>query len=335
MAEIIHPDEIDFESYMETTEKRQRVKAASIYVQALIDRVNNPVPQRHHLMPWVKTKGILQFRPGEVTVWGGENGSGKSLVTGQVALSLCAQDSRVCVASFEMKPIKTLERMGRQWTHHSLSDKDVMSNPAERRALLERYTEFKEWTDNRLWLYDQQGTVQWRQVCAVARYAAQELGVGHFFIDNLAKCVAGEDDFNGQKAFIDQVCAVARDEDIHIHVVHHVKKPATAHAKATKYDFKGSGAITDQPDNVIAVWRNKAKEKKSAGMGADAADTLLIVDKQRNGEGWEGEIALWYLHRSQQFVAGPNEEPMQFFNSPDAHEVPHTPYIVPYAESFS
>lgn len=316
MAGLITDDDIDFDRYMQATEARQRVKAASIYVQELIDQVHNPRPSRHHVMPWGKTSRILQFRPGEVTVWGGENGSGKSLVTGQVALSLGAQDTRVCMASFEMKPMKTLERMGRQWTHHSLQDRMIMSDPSERRALLEKYEDFKVWTDGKLWLYDQQGTVQWRQVCAVARYAAQELRVRHFFIDNLSKCVAGEDDFNGQKAFVDELCAVARDEDIHVHLVHHVKKPATANAKPDKYAMKGSGSITDQPDNVIAVWRNKAKEKQAGIRSADAADTVLIVDKQRNGEGWEGEIALWYLPRSQQFVAGAAMEPMEFLNPP-------------------
>lgn len=322
MAEIFDSGDIDFPRYMHATEAKQRVKSAAIYVQALIDRVNNPVPYaRPHTMPWAKTSGILQFRPGEVTVWGGENGAGKSLVTGQVGLSLCAQDLRVGVASFEMKPINTLGRMGRQWTHHSLNDKEVMSDPPERRALLERYAEFRDWSDGKLWLYDQQGTVQWRQVCAVARYSAQELGIQHFFIDNLAKCVKGEDDYNGQKEFVDELCAIARDEDIHIHLVHHLKKPASPNAKPTKADYKGSGSITDQVDNVISVWRNKAKERSSI-RSADAADTVLIVDKQRNGEGWEGEIALWYLPHSQQFVSSATEEPMEFFNAP-GHDAAH------------
>lgn len=316
MAETFDDRDIDFSQYMDATESKQRVKSAAIYVQALIDRANDPHPViRHHYMPWAKTAGILQFRPGEVTVWGGENGSGKSLITGQVALSLCAQDTRVCIASFEMKPIKTLERMGRQWTHFSLNDREIMCDPSERRALFERYDDFKHWTDGKLWLYDQQGTVHWRQVCAVARYAAQELGIKHFFVDNLAKCVAGEDDYNGQKAFVDALTAIARDEDIHVHLVHHLKKPNSPNSKPEKSDFKGTGAITDQPDNTIAVWRNKVKERQSI-RSADAADTVLIVQKQRNGEGWEGEIALWFLPKSQQFVSGANEEPMEFINPP-------------------
>lgn len=319
MAEVFSEADIDFARYEQVTNHKQHVKSASIYVQAAIDRANNPVRSNHVYMPWGKTHKLLQFRPGEVTVWGGENGSGKSLVTGQVALSLCAQDLRVCIASFEMKPMKTMERMGRQWTGNSLDDPQIMCDPAERRALLDQYADFRDWTSGKLWLYDQQGTVEWKQVCAVARYAAQELRVQQFFVDNLSKCVAGEDDFNGQKAFVDELCAIARDEEIHIHLVHHVKKPSTPNSKPDKYAFKGSGAITDQPDNVIAVWRNKAKERKTVKDESEV-DALLIVDKQRNGEGWEGEIGLWYLPQSQQYVAGKNSPRMEFFNPPTADQ---------------
>lgn len=315
----ITDDEIDFETYMHVTDHQQKVRAASTYVQALMDRVNSPVREKQLYMPWGKTKNLLQFRPGEVTVWGGENGSGKSLITGQVALSLCAQDEKVGLASFEMKPTKTLERMGRQWTGFNLNDPLILCDPVERRELMAKYTEFMQWTDNKLWMYDQQGTVSWKQVCAVTRYCAKELGITQFFVDNLMKCVAGEDDYNGQKAFVGELCAIAQDENIHVHLVHHVKKPTADNAEPSKYDFKGSGAITDQVDNVIAVWRNKKKERatqtKKPVFDTDP-DAKLIVDKQRNGEGWEGAIYLWYDQASSQFLAGNKHKPMEFFNPP-------------------
>lgn len=313
---VITSDDIDFALYEHVTDHQQKVKAASVYVQALLDRMNTVNREKRVFLPWEKTHGLIQFRPGEVTVWGGPNGSGKSLVTGQTALSLCAQGEKVCVASFEMKPMKTLERMGRQWTHMSMADDHNLADPRMRAILTDVYEQFRDWTDTRMWLYDQQGTVQWKQVCAVARYCAKELGITQFFVDNLMKCVAGEDDYNGQKAFVDELCSIARDSNIHIHLVHHIKKPSTENAKPTKYDFKGTGAITDQPDNVIVVWRNKEKERKFQDGKATAMtepDAMLIVDKQRNGEGWEGNIGLWYHGPSQQFLPGHNVAPMEFY----------------------
>ena len=68
-------------------------------------------------------------------------------------------------------------------------------------------------------------------------------------------------------------------------------------------DVKGSGSITDQVDNVITVWRNKAKEKEFAekGVAPNDPDCLLICDKQRNGE-WEGRVGLWFIQSALQFV---------------------------------
>lgn len=322
MANIFSEDDIDFALYERETEVQQKIKPASTWIQELIDRLKNPVSAVHRLMPWSKTHGLVQFRPGEVTLWGGANGNGKSLVTGMVALSLCAQGEKVAVASFEMKPIKTLERMGRQFAGENPSDLATAGRPESIRLLVDVYEQFRNWTDDKLWLYDQQGMVTASQVCAVARYAAKELGVTQIFIDSLMKCVAGEDDYNGQKLFVSELTAIARDYQVHIHLVHHIKKPPSEDHKPGKYDFRGTSAVTDQVDNVIVVWRNKAKERKrEVGLLMHEADfkepdQLLICDKQRNGE-WEGVIGLWFHKKSQQYLASRGDQPLQFYLGSD------------------
>lgn len=319
MAEIFDFDDIDFSLYESETEAKQKVKSASIWVQELIDRIKSPISQPRVVMPWRKTHNLIQFRPGEVTIWGGANGQGKSLVTGQVALSLCAQNAKVCIASFEMKPIKTLERMGRQWSGENPEHPAYKGQAHAEEYLIDIYSQFKDWTDGKLFLYDQQGTVSAKQVCSVARFCAKEKGITHIFIDSLMKCVSGEDDYNGQKAFVDEMTAIARDHQIHVHLVHHIKKPANEDYKPNKYDYKGSGAITDQADNVISVWRNKSKEKaREVGKQVNDADPdcLLICDKQRNGD-WEGSIGLWFDRNSQQYVGSAGDEPIKMFNHPE------------------
>ena len=312
MSFFLSPDDIDFSIYEKETDAQQKVKPAKDYVQELIDRINSPARPNHRYMPWAKTYGLFQFRPGEVTVWGGANGNGKSMVTGFVSLGLLAQGERCCIASFEMKPIRTLERMARQFSGYNPQDPAFAGSREATESLLDLYGQFKDWTDGRLWLYDQQGTVTATQVCAVVRYCAKELGVTQMIIDSLMKCVQGEDDYNGQKSFVDELTAIARDHSIHIHLVHHIKKPPSEDQKPGKYDFKGTGAITDQVDNVIAVWRNKPKERKrESGQQVDESDPdcLLICDKQRNGE-WEGNIGLWFDKASQQYLSSPGQKPM-------------------------
>lgn len=317
MASVFTDDDIDFAAYERETDAQQKVRSASAYVQELIDNIKSPERPDHKFMPWAKTRGLIQFRPGEVTLWGGANGNGKSMVTGFVGLGLMGQGEKVGIASFEMKPKKTLERMGRQFSGTNPLNPAYAGSEEGKRFLISIYEDFRDWTDGRLWLYDQQGTVTPEQVVAVTRYCAKELGITHMFIDSLMKCVKGEDDYNGQKAFVDELTSLARDLGIHIHLVHHIRKPATEDHKPGKYDYKGSGAITDQVDNVISVWRNKAKERKADEGGlvdANEPDCLLICDKQRNGE-WEGTVGLWFHKDSQQYLETSGAEPIECFGS--------------------
>ncbi len=319
MAEIITFDEIDFAKYEKETDHQQKIRPASLYIEQLIDRLRNPVREKRAVMPWRKTHAQVQFRPGEVTIWGGANGQGKSLVTGQVALSLCAQGERVGLASFEMKPMKTLERMARQYSTHNVNDPAWQGSPEAIEEFIKTYEEFRDWTVGRLWLYDHQGTITGAQAAAVVRYCAKERGITHFFVDSLMKCVAHEDDYNGQKQFVDEMTSIARDNSIHIHIIHHIKKPPSEDHKPTKYDYKGTGAITDLADNVVSVWRNKVKEKARQDgkkFNESEPDAILICDKQRNGE-WEGNIGLWFDRTSQQYVSHHGEEPMRMELHPE------------------
>lgn len=316
MASVIRPDEIDFAAYIRETEAKQKVRPASEYVDEIIDALWGDKKDPMAYMPWDKTHNHIQFRPGEVTLWAGINGHGKSLVTGQVALSLMGQSEKVCIASFEMKPRKTLERMARQWsTNAPFSEFDT---PETIETAKDIYRQFGEWTDRKLWLYDQQGTVDAETVLGVARYCAKELRITHIFIDSLMKCVRGEDDYNGQKEFLDELCSLARDCMVHVHLIHHIKKLSSEDQQPGKYDAKGSGSISDQVDNFISVWRNKPKERdREAGklVSPETPDAFLICDKQRNGE-WEGRIGLWFDKASQQFMGSHDAEPVTFENFP-------------------
>ena len=182
------------------------------------------------------------------------------------------------------------------------------------------YDDFGMWTDSGLWLYDQQGTADADTVIGMTRYCAKELGITHIFIDSLMKCVAGEDDYNGQKSFVDELTAVARDHACHIHLIHHLRKPANESQIPDKHDNKGSGAITDMVDNIFMIWRNKPKEDDMKANGPNAkkaveADTMLLCRKQRNGEE-EPTIKLWFDKDAMQYVGEKGDQPMYFPNYP-------------------
>lgn len=289
--DILTQDDIDFSEYEDETDPQQKVRSVSAFEQEVLaeltpDAANTP---KHPKMPFADF--WLYFAPGEVTLWAGFNGSGKSMVQGQV-LSTFAQDGiKCCIASFEMKPGKTISRMIRQ-------------NTGQRWPKPDQVQHFIRRTDKTMFVYDQQGDVHPNKLRAVIRYCADKLGIQHFAVDSLMKCVNGTDDYNGQKNFVNMLTILARDLNIHIHLVAHLKKGEGDERQPTRMDISGSGAIADLVDNVVLVWRNKRKERdRDSGKEVDpgTADTLLICDKSRNGE-WEGRTKLWFSPECQKFT---------------------------------
>lgn len=309
MAEFLD-DEIDFAAYLTETDAQTKVRPAAEFVDDAKARLRTRAKTKRTYLPWPKCNESFEFRRGEVTMWAGQNGHGKTDVTTQVALSLLGQGEKVCVASFEMKPVTTIGRMVRMFSMTNPFSPEFQGEDALK-ELDTLYDDFGQWTTNRLWLYDQTGTAYPQTVLGMVKYCAKELGITHIFIDSLMKCVKAEDDYNAQKDFIDQLCAIAKDCDIHIHVVHHLKKPSKEGDMPDKHDTKGSGAITDQLDNLFMVWRNKPKEDDMRARGATSnkqtePDSYLLCRKQRNYEGSaDGEpmISLWRHRDAGNFVA--------------------------------
>lgn len=316
-------DDIDFKPYVKEAEEKAKVKDASTYSSALKHKLRQKQAENPILLPWLNYKQDFALRPGEMTLWAGQNGSGKSLVTSQLALSLIGQNQKVTIASFEMKPVNTLQRMARQWIGMNPMAQEFQTEKGHQQ-IDHLYDQFAGWVSGKLWLYDQMGAVNKELVIGMCRYSAKELGVQHIFIDNLATCVMGEDDMSGQKDFVSDLITIARDYNIHMHLIHHLRKPLNEYAIPNKYDTKGSGAIVDLVDNMFMVWRNKEKEDDMKEVGhmsqkKDEPDQLLLCRKQRNYEGSEnGEptMKLYFLPDAQQYVERPTEEPMVFYNWP-------------------
>lgn len=299
------PDDIDWAEYERETEETSKVKPAADFLADMIAAVGRPKGREMGAkMPWEKTHNVFAFRPGEVTLWGGVNGHGKSAISGMCAVSLMVQGEKVGIASFEMKPVKTLDRMTRQQAGQDLD----CTHPDEIPVIREVLDDFRAHSTDKLWFYDQQGTVTPQKVIAVVRYMCKALGIKHVFVDSLMKCVKNEDDYNGQKYVVDEFCAIAKDYDAHIHLIHHLRKGGKESELPDKSDVKGSGSITDQVDNLLLVWRNKPKEDDiAAGKYAkgEEADSVIFCKKQRNGTGWEGAIQLWFHKPSMQYVGSP------------------------------
>jgi twinkle protein len=285
MALDVLPSEIALQAkmvrYFGSPDADPHLRIAESWGSALCAEFRNTGAAEGDSLPWSKTAHTIRLRPGEVSLWPGINGHGKSLLTSHVALDLVAQDRRVVIASLEMQPVKTLKRMARQAIGNNQPTNEIVG-------------EFVSWLHRRLWLYDQHGRANPTHMLAVIRYAALELKATHFFLDSLMMVTKGEEDYDGQKDFVTELCAIAHDTGCHIHLIHHTRKLKDESDIPGKFDAKGSGSITDQVDNVFTVWRNKRKEREmQEGKPGEGPDAILVCDKQRHGE-WEGRVGLWF-----------------------------------------
>lgn len=263
-------------------------------------------------LPWKKTHGKLLLRPGETSIWAGVNGHGKSTLASYVVGGIAAHGVRCCVASMEYRAALWMMRMNRQIAG--------TSRPTEQ---FSRHITRK--LRGNLWAFDVQGSAKADRILEVFAYARHRYQIDLFLIDNLTKCGFADDDYSGQKSFIERISDFARAEQTHIAIVAHMRKGDSEDHPAGKFAVKGSGGIIDMADTLVEVWRNKPRERaiklaREQAKGAegweqfipekhrDQADVLLSCHKQR-ANGIEETYGLWYDPGTTQFLAAPHHRP--------------------------
>ena len=261
-------------------------------------------------LPWRKTFNSIRIRPSEISVWAGINSHGKSIATSHVGVDVASQGERVCIASMEMKPRKLGRKMYQQITG---CDNPSFEQAKGARAFLE----------NRIWLFEVYGTAKASRIIEVFTYARKRYGVTHFIVDSLAKCGLNEDDYNGQKKFVDELMEFAGKHNVHVHLVVHTRKREDENKIPGKMDLKGTGAISDMVHNVFILWRNKPKEDRAAGHGKKNGDNstgmsiepdaVLNCVKQRE-TGVEPMVGLFFHPGSCQFTDNADDPPKRYID---------------------
>jgi twinkle protein len=298
----------------------EELKSAADFQEQVTRLLNNSNdPGRRITLPWAKTHQELCLEPGQLTIWSGYNGHGKSEMLLHVICHRMAQGERACIASMEVPPAKLIGR-------HILPMLTTTAEPSEpyRAAAF-------EWLADRLWLFNLTGTAKAERLIEVFRYAHKRYGVLHFVVDSLLKVGLDEDGYNEQKRFVEQLCDFKNETGAHVHLVAHSRKRGDEGESYApkKHDVRGAGAITDLADNVLSVFRNKPKEdalrenpaddeeltikgrKHKAGDVRKWPDAYLHCYKQRE-DGNEPSFSLWFDRGSRQFLESPSSKPKRY-----------------------
>lgn len=243
----------------------------------------------------------FEFRPGEVTVWTGISGHGKSLMLGQVLLGCMQQGEKACIYSGEMPAARTIHRMVKQATAVDKPTPDYIRG-------------CMDWLNDMLWIFNIRGTANLERLLEVFGYAAKRYGVRHVVIDSLMMLADVPEDGAGaltaQKEAMRKIVAFAEQHGVHAHLVAHPRKARDESQAPGKMDISGSSKITDAACNVFAVW--SARKEPDAPLD-DTPDAKLELHKQRNGEEQHRSLYLFYERKSQQFCTFADRKVSPYF----------------------
>jgi len=271
-------NESEIQSYFSTrdNDEHTNIHNPSSYINQIQEYFTGDY-HKGTVLPWDKTHEGFRVRPGEVSIYSGFSGSGKSMILSQIMLGLLKKGLKTTLASFELQPRSSLARLLRQMSGSRLPSNEFIQEKINN-------------LDGHLYLYDQQGTVGIESIMSVIYYSAEKLDVKIVIVDSLMKCGVAEDDYEGQKKFIDRICVAARDLNIHIFVVAHSKKSNSEYTDApTKHSVSGSTHITNLVDNVFVVHRTHKQQRLELGQIShddylNIPDAQLYLVKQRHYE---------------------------------------------------
>jgi twinkle protein len=263
-------------------------------------------------LPYTGLYGKLLFRPGEITLWSGSSGSGKSQLISDCVPKWIQEGSRVCVASLEMKPEWTLKRMVKQ-----TGGMDRPSEPFIKDIL--------SYLDAGLLLYEKVGKSNIDTLIEIFDYARAKYGCEQFVIDSLMRLGIAGDDYTGQEQAVFKLVDWTIANNVHMHLVAHSRKGDRDRGAPDTEDIKGAMEIGANAFNILTIWRDRRHEEdlrsaetaEERRMLDEKPGVILNVAKQRNGD-FEGKVRLWFnIDTYQYFSAGDNRQwPRNYLGSP-------------------
>lgn len=264
-------------------------------------------------LPWGKTEGLVHLRPGEMSMLGGYSGHFKSTVSAQIGLGTLLQGYNVGTASLELLAEDLLEQYAEMAACSEMPPMDWVARVAD-------------WANGKLHIYDRVDAIKPEEaiqmVIAFAKYKNCKL----IILDALMM-MGVCDDNERERDFTQTLAAVAKKFQIHVLLVHHVRKPANGggeHIIPGKYDFIGSSHLVNIASTLMFAWHDKKKAAKmrliEQGVEVEdfddgSPDMVLKVAKQRYAK-FEGSFGLWQ-HKNCRSFCGNSARVMRPLDMPE------------------
>ena len=198
-------------------------------------------------------KKLIGMNKGELSIWSGGNGSGKSTFLSQLALETISRGFNVAMFSGELtsnraKSWLQLQAAGR--AHTKLSDNGVSYYVPKEKA-----DAIDEWAADKLWIYNNQYGIKVNSVIDDFVRHIEQHQTDVVIIDNLMSLDLSEirgEKYDRQTTLVLTLSEFAKKYNVHIHFVCHPRKPV---GFLRKSDISGSADLTNAADNVFMMHR--------------------------------------------------------------------------------
>ena len=151
----------DLAKYSRITDAQRNIRDSGEFIDEVMDRFLNGTHLTGIKLPFRLFENVFRFRQQEITVLAGINGAGKSMFAGQVMLNAVDQGYSCLSISLEMSPQSQISRMIRQAS--------LQASPKMYAVL-----DFARWAKEKLYFYDQHGSVDPNTLNSVLRYAVAD-----------------------------------------------------------------------------------------------------------------------------------------------------------------
>lgn len=259
----------------------------------------------------IKIKG---FALGQLSVWSGGNASAKSTYLNQLAIESVNQGYKTIIYSGELIAKRLLKwivmqcagRKNMMYNH----DKNYFYVPKDKKELI------INWLNGKLFIYNNESGNKVKQIINSIKKSVIENNIKVVILDNLMSMNLGEygdNKYDTQSQFVQELSALAKELNIHIHFVCHPRK-ATNFLR--KIDISGSADLTNIADNVFIMhrvnndFRLKTKEMFKWNDNNEIYEYTNIIEVCKNRDfGVEDYfVGLHFENESKRLLNVPNEE---------------------------
>lgn len=243
------------------------------------------------------------FVMGELSVWTGKRGHGKSTFLGQLLLECVEQDTAVCAYSGELRADKF-----QYWVHLQAAGPEGISKyydtvKGKDITYVDKDTTqaIKEWYKGKFYLYDNEIATDTEEasILKIFTYAAKRHNCRVFLVDNLMTAnfqfANDKDYYRAQSSFVGKLKDFANKFNVHVHLVAHPRK---TNGELENDDISGTGDITNRADNTFSVERIQDKDRHEVD-----CDVMFKVLKNRSDGVMDEKVGLNYCKQSRRLYS--------------------------------